>query len=71
MFEVVSSLISCAIFYQKVKFTLKKMAKSLLVQLLVSNIIDADHQNSCLFTIKGQFVITLWILIGVLAKFHE
>ena len=33
--------------------------------LLLSNVIDAEHQNGCLFTNKGQ------VLIGVLAKFHE
>ena len=39
--------------------------------LLLSNVIDADHQNSCLFTNKGHFSLPLWILMGVLAKFHE
>ena len=39
--------------------------------LLLSNVIDADHQNSCLFTNKGHFSLFLWVLIGVLAKFHE
>ena len=33
--------------------------------LLLSNVIDADHQNSCLFTNKGHFSSTLWVLIGV------
>ena len=37
----------------------------------VKSVIDADHQNSCLFTNKGHFSLPLWILIGVLAKFHE
>ena len=39
--------------------------------LLLSNIIDAEHQNSCLFTKKGHFSLPLWVLVGVLAKFHE
>ena len=38
--------------------------------LLLSNVIDADHQNSCLFTIKGHFAPPLWGLIGVLAQFQ-
>ena len=37
---------------------------------LIANVIDADHQNSCLFTNKGHFASPLWVLIGVLAKFH-
>ena len=36
--------------------------------MLLSNVIDADHQYSCLFTNKGHFPSPL---IGVLAKFHE
>ena len=44
--------------------------KSVKTALLLSNVIDADHQNSCLFTNKGQFSAPLWVLIGVLAKFH-
>ena len=53
------------------KFKVKKMAKSLVkTALLLSNVIDADHQNSCLFTNKGHFSSPLWILIGVLAQFH-
>ena len=39
--------------------------------LLLSNVIDADHQNSCLFTNKDHFPAPLWVLIGVLGKFHE
>ena len=39
--------------------------------LLLSNVIDVDHQNSCLFTNKGHFPSLLWVLIGVLATFHE
>ena len=45
--------------------------KSVKTALLLSNIIDADHQNSCLFTIKGHFSLPLWVLICVLGKFHE
>ena len=39
--------------------------------LLLPDVIDADHQNSCLFTNKGHFSSPLWVLISVLAKFHE
>ena len=39
--------------------------------LLLSNVIDADHQNSCLFTNKGHFSLPLLGLIGVLPQFHE
>ena len=45
--------------------------KSVKISLLLSNVIDADHQNSCLLTNKGHFSLPLWVLIGVLAKFHE
>ena len=45
--------------------------KSVKTVLLLSNVIDADHQNSCLFTNKGHFPSPLWVLIGVLTKFHE
>ena len=45
--------------------------KSVKTALLLSNVIDADHQNSCLFTNKGHFLLPLWDLICVLAKFHE
>ena len=45
--------------------------KSVKRALLLSNVIDADHQKSCLFTNKGHFSLPLWVLIGVLAKFHE
>ena len=45
--------------------------KSVKTALLLSNIIDADHQNSSLFTNKGPFSSPLLVLIGVLAKFHE
>ena len=45
--------------------------KSVKTALLLSNVIDVEHQNSCLFTNKGRFSSSLWVLIGVLAKFHE
>ena len=45
--------------------------KSVETALLLSNVIDADHQNSFLFTNKGYFSSSLGILKGVLAKFHE
>ena len=45
--------------------------KSVKTALLLSNVIDTDHQNSCLFTNKGHFSLPLWVLIGVLSKFHE
>ena len=45
--------------------------KSVKTALLLSNVIDVDHQISCLFTNKGHFSSPLWVLIGVLANFHE
>ena len=45
--------------------------KSVKTALLLSNVIDANHQNSCLFTNKGHFSSPLWVLIGVLAKCNE
>ena len=45
--------------------------KSVKTALLLSNVIDADHQNSCLFTNKGHLSLPLGVLIGVLANFHE
>ena len=39
--------------------------------LLLSNVIDADQQNSCLFTNKDYFSLPLRVLFGVLAKFYE
>ena len=45
--------------------------KSVKTSLLLSIVIDADHQNSCLFTNKGHFSSPLSVLIGVLAKFYE
>ena len=49
----------------------KYVYKSVKTALLLSNVINADLQNSSLFTNKGHFSSPLWILIGVLAKFHE
>ena len=45
--------------------------KSVKTALLLSNVIDADHQYSCLFTNKGHFSSPLLVLNGVLAKFHD
>ena len=45
--------------------------KSVKTALLLSNVIDADHQNSCLFTNKGHFSLHLWVLNGVLAQFPK
>ena len=54
------------------KVLIEKTAyKSVRTALLLSDVIDVDHQNSCLFTNKGHFSSPLWVLIGVLAKFHE
>ena len=49
----------------------KNAYKCVKTALLLSNVIDADHQNSFLFTNKGHFSSPLWVLIGVLARFHE
>ena len=49
----------------------KNAFKSVKTSLLLSNVNDADPQNSCLFTNKGHFSSSLWVLIGVLAKFYE
>ena len=51
--------------------SVKNVYESVKTALLLSNVIDADHQNSCLFTNKGHFPLPLWVLIGVLAKFHK
>ena len=45
--------------------------KAVKTALLLSNVIDAGQQNSCLFANKGHFSSPLWVLIGVLAKSHE
>ena len=50
----------------------EKMAISLLKQhCYCPKFIDEDHQNSCLFTNKGHLSLPLWVLIGVLSKFHK
>ena len=49
----------------------KNAYKSIKIALLLSNVIGADHQNSCLFTNKGHFSTPLCVLIGVLAKYYE
>ena len=49
----------------------KSAYKSVNTALLLSNVIDADHQNSCLFKNKGHFPSPLWVVIGILAKVHE
>ena len=49
----------------------KYVYKSVKTALLLFNVIDADHQNSSLFTNKGHFSSPLWILIGVLARLLE
>ena len=49
----------------------KNAYKSVKTALLLSNVIDADHRNSCLFTNKGHFASPLWVLIGVLAKMNN
>ena len=49
----------------------KKAYKSIRTALLLSNVIDVDHQNSCLFTNKGHFLSPLWVVIGVPAKFYK
>ena len=58
--EVCGSHLSHLILYKTVK-----------TALLLSNVIDADHKNSCLFTNKGHISSSIWVLIGVLTKFHE
>ena len=42
--------------------------KSVKTALLLSNVIGADHQNSCLFTNKGHFSSLLSVLSGFLVK---
>ena len=49
----------------------EKKSPKVKTALLLSSFIDADHQNSCLFTDKGHFASPLWVLIGVLAQFHK
>ena len=45
--------------------------KSVKTALFLSNVIDANHKNSCLLTNKRHLSSPLWVLIGVLSKFHE
>ena len=49
----------------------KNVYKSVKTALLLTNVIDADHQISCLFTNKGHFSSSLWVLIGVLEKIDQ
>ena len=49
----------------------KNVYKSVKTALLLSNITNADHQNSCLFTNKGHLSSPLLVLIGVLAKLYD
>ena len=49
----------------------KNADRSIKTALSLSNVINVDHQNSCLFTNKGHFSTHLRVLTGVLAKFHE
>ena len=49
----------------------KNAYKSVKTALLLSNVIDVDHQNSCLLTNKDHFSAPLWVLSGVLGNFHE
>ena len=49
----------------------KNAYKSVKTALLLSNVIDADHQNSCLFTNEGHFSSPSWVLIGVIAKCYK
>ena len=52
-----------------VKYKVRKIGVK--TSLVLSNVIDADHQNSCLFTNKGHFSSSLCVLISVLAKFYS
>ena len=45
--------------------------KSVKTAMLLSNVLNADHKNSCLFTNKGHFSLPLWALIDILAKPYE
>ena len=45
--------------------------KSVKTALLLSDVFDTEHQNSCLLTNKGHLSSPLWVLIGVPAKFYE
>ena len=39
----------------------KNAYKSVKTALLLSNVIDGDHQNSCLFTKNGHFSSPIWV----------
>ena len=55
-----------------VKYKVRKMAKSLLKHhFYCPMLLMQTTKNSCLFTNKGHFSSPLWVLIGVLAKFHK
>ena len=41
----------------------KHAYRSVKTALLLSNVIDVDHQNSCLFTNKGHFSSPLWVYV--------
>ena len=41
----------------------KNAYKSVKTALLMSNVIDVDHQNSCLFTKKSNFAIPSWVYL--------
>ena len=45
--------------------------KSVKTTLLLSNVIDADHKKQLFVYKQRHFSLPLWVLIGVLAKFHE
>ena len=45
--------------------------KSVKSALLLFNVIDVNHQNSCLFTNKGHFSSPLRVLIGLRARCNE
>ena len=45
----------------------KNAYKSVKTTLLLSKVIDVDHQNSCLFTNKGHFSSPIWALGNGLA----
>ena len=49
----------------------KNVYKFVKTALLLTNVIDADQQFSCLFTNKDHLSSPLWVLIGVLAIFDE
>ena len=45
--------------------------RSVKTALLLSNVVDTDHQKSCLFTNKGHFSSPFWVINGILAKSYE